>query len=160
MIPELQSPAQEPKHMKRHSYPAVRMRGFSLIEILVVVAIMAILAAVVVPKLMDNPDKARIARAQADIRNLGTALNLYKLDNFVYPSTEQGLDALVSKPGGEPAAPNWKAGGYVERLPKDPWGRDYLFLRPGQNGEYDLYTLGADGQPGGDGPNADIGNWN
>jgi general secretion pathway protein G len=88
-----------------------------------------------------------------------TALNLYRLDNFVYPSTEQGLQALVQKPAGSPEARNWKAGGYLDRLPKDPWGREYAYLSPGQRGEIDVYSLGLDGQPGGEGENADVGNW-
>lgn len=137
-----------------------RNRGFTLIEIMVVVVILGILAAIVVPKIMDQPDKARVAKAKQDIQVLTTALNLYKLDNFAYPSTQQGLQALVSKPSGDPAAPNWKPGGYIQRLPTDPWGHPYQYLQPGTHDEYDLFSLGADGKPGGDGLNADIGNWN
>lgn len=133
--------------------------GFTLIEILVVVVILGILATVVVPRFMDKPDEARVARARQDIQALVTALNLYRLDNFAYPSTDQGLQALSSKPGGTPAPANWRAGGYIERLPKDPWGGDYLYLSPGQRGEIDVYSLGSDGQPGGEGTAADIGNW-
>jgi general secretion pathway protein G len=133
--------------------------GFTLIEVLVVVVILGILAAVVVPKFFDKPGEARQARAKADINALVTALNLYRLDNFVYPSTDQGLQALVAKPSGTPEARNWKAGGYLERLQQDPWGRDYLYLNPGQHGEIDVYTYGLDGQQGGEGENADIGNW-
>lgn len=143
--------------------PAFRrnaQRGFTLIEIMVVVVILGILAAIVVPRIMDQPDKARVAKAKQDIQVLSTALNLYKLDNFTYPSTQQGLQALVSKPSGDPAAPNWKPGGYIQQLPMDPWGRPYQYLQPGTHGEYDLFSLGADGKPGGDGINADIGNWN
>ena len=136
-----------------------RMRGFTLIEVLVVVVILGILAAFVVPKFFDKPGEARQVKARADIQSLATALNMYRLDNFAYPSTNQGLDALVSQPGGLPEARNWKAGGYIERLPKDPWGRDYAYLSPGQRGDFDLYSLGADGQPGGEGENADIANW-
>lgn len=136
-----------------------RARGFTLIEVLVVVVILGILAAVVVPKFFDKPGEARQARAKADINALVTALNLYRLDNYVYPSTDQGLQALVAKPAGTPEARNWKAGGYLERLQQDPWGRDYLYLSPGQHGEIDVYTLGLDGQQGGEGENADIGNW-
>jgi len=143
-----------------HSLQRQRNRGFTLIEIMVVVVILGILAAIVVPRIMDQPDKARVAKAKQDIQVLTTALNLYKLDNFTYPSTQQGLQALVAKPSGDPAAPNWKPGGYIERLPKDPWGRPYQYLQPGTHGEYDLFSLGADGKPGGDGINADIGNWN
>ena len=134
-------------------------RGFTLLAVLVVVVILGILAAVVVPKFFDKPGEARQARAKADINALVTGLNLYRLDNFVYPSTDQGLQALVSKPSGQPEARNWKAGGYLERLQQDPWGRDYLYLSPGQHGEIDVYTLGLDGQAGGEGENADIGNW-
>lgn len=133
--------------------------GFTLIEILVVVVILGILATVIVPKFLDKPDEARVARAQQDVQALVTALNLYRLDNLAYPSTEQGLQALVSKPAGSPEAKNWRAGGYVDRLLKDPWSREYLYLSPGQRGEIDVYSLGADGQPGGEGPAADIGNW-
>lgn len=140
--------------------PALRsVRGFTLIEILVVVVILGILATVVVPRFLDKPDEARITRARADIQALTTALNLYRLDNFAYPSTEQGLQALVSQPSGSPAAPNWRQGGYIDRLPKDPWGGEYRFLSPGQRGDFDLYSLGSDGQPGGQGAAADIGNW-
>lgn len=134
-------------------------RGFTLLEIIVVVVIIGILAAMVVPKFFDKPGEARQAKAKADIQALSTALNLYRLDNFAYPSTDQGLQALVSKPSGMPEARNWKAGGYINQLSKDPWGRDYLYLSPGQRGDFDLYTLGADGQPGGEGEAADIGNW-
>jgi general secretion pathway protein G len=134
-------------------------RGFTLIEILVVVVILGILATVVVPRFLDKPDEARVTRARADIQALTTALNLYRLDNFNYPSTEQGLQALVAQPAGSPAAPNWRQGGYIDRLPKDPWGGEYRYLSPGQRGDFDLYSLGADAQPGGEGAAADIGNW-
>jgi general secretion pathway protein G len=134
-------------------------RGFTLIEVLVVVVILAILAAIVVPRVIGRTDDAMITKAKADVQGLATGLNLYKLDNHTYPSTDQGLDALVRKPGGAPDAPNWKTGGYVERLPKDPWGRDYQYVSPGQHGDYDVYSLGSDGQSGGDGIAGDIGNW-
>ncbi len=133
--------------------------GFTLIEVMVVVVILGILAAIVVPKVMDRPDTARITKAKQDIRALESALNLYKLDNYLYPSTDQGLQALVQKPGGSPEPRNWKQGGYVDRLPKDPWGNDYQYLSPGIHGEVDIFTLGADARPGGEGPSADIGNW-
>jgi general secretion pathway protein G len=136
-----------------------RSGGFTLIEVMVVVVILGILAAVVVPKIMDNPDKARITKAKQDIRAMESALNLYKLDNFSYPSTDQGLEALVSMPGGSPEPKNWKPGGYLDRLPQDPWGNEYQFLSPGVQGEIDIFSYGADGRPGGDGVNADIGNW-
>lgn len=134
-------------------------RGFSLIEILVVVVIIGIMAAVVVPRLMDEPDKARVTKAKQDIQAIVTALNMYRLDNYTYPSTEQGLEALVREPAGRPEAPNWKQGGYLDNLPKDPWGREYQYLHPGQHGEIDVWSLGKDGVSGGEGLNADIGNW-
>jgi general secretion pathway protein G len=126
---------------------------------MVVVVILSILAAVVVPRIMDNPDKARVAKVKQDIRALESALNLYRLDNFVYPSTEQGLEALIELPAIDPEPRNWKAGGYIDRLPKDPWGGDYQYLSPGENGEIDIYSLGTDGQPGGEDLASDIGNW-
>ena len=132
--------------------------GFTLIEIMVVVVILGILAAIIVPKLTGKPDEARVVKAQQDIRQLESALEMYKLDNFYYPSTQQGLEALVQKPGGDPPARNWK--GYISRLPKDPWGSAYQYLSPGVKGAIDIFTLGADGKPGGDGVDADIGNWN
>ncbi len=133
--------------------------GFTLIEILVVVVILGILAAIVVPKVMEHPGEARQVRAKQDIQSIVTALNVYKLDNFVYPSTEQGLDALVTKPSGAPEAPNWKKGGYLDKSPKDPWGKPYLYLHPGSHGDIDVFSYGADGKPGGDGEDADVGNW-
>ncbi len=144
--------------MTRH--PNAPNGGFSLIEILVVVVIIGILAAVVVPRVMDEPDRARITKAQQDVQALVTALNMYKLDNFNYPSSEQGLEALVREPSGQPEAPNWKPGGYIDRLPTDPWGRDYQYLNPGVHGEIDVWSFGANGMPGGEGINAEIGNWN
>ena len=132
--------------------------GFTLIEILVVVVILGILAAIVVPRVMERPGEARVTRAKQDIQGIVTALSLYKLDNFLYPSTEQGLDALVTKPAGQPEAPNWK-GPYLDRVAKDPWGRPYQYAHPGQHGDIDIYSFGADGKPGGDGEAADVGNW-
>src|SRR5258706_10703008 len=131
-------------------------RGFALIEIMVVIVILGILAALVVPKVMSRPDEARIVAAKQDIASLMQALKLYRLDNLAYPSTEQGLTALVLKPAAAPIPPNWKTGGYVERLPKDPWGNDYRYLNPGLRSEIDVFSYGADGQPGGDGNNTDI----
>jgi len=134
--------------------------GFTLIEVMVVVVILSVLAAIVVPRVMDRPDEARIVKAKQDIRALESALNLYRLDNYVYPSTEQGIDALVTQPTSPPEPRNWKAGGYLDRLPSDPWGNPYQYLSPGQQGDFDLYSMGADGQLDGQGINADISNWN
>jgi len=136
-----------------------RQQGFTLIEIMVVVVILGILAALIVPKVMGRPDEARIIAARQDIASLAQALKLYRLDNHVYPSTDQGLQALVEKPGTAPAPANWKQGGYLDRLPKDPWGNPYQYLNPGVHGEIDVFSLGADGAPGGDGNNADVGSW-
>ncbi|NNG12678.1 MAG: type II secretion system major pseudopilin GspG [Halobacteria archaeon] len=135
-------------------YKTHREQGFTLIEVMVVVVILGILAAILVPKVMDRPDQARITKARQDIRALEAALNLYKLDNYVYPSTDQGLEALIEKPG-SPEPPNWKEGGYVDRLPLDPWKQSYQFLSPGAHGSIDIYSLGPDQQPSDD----DIGNW-
>lgn len=134
-------------------------RGFTLIEIMVVVVIMGILAALVVPKLMGRTDDARIIAARQDIANIMQALKLYKLDNQRYPTTEQGLQALITKPTTGPEPKGWKAGGYLDKLPKDPWGGAYQYLNPGLHGEIDVFSLGADGQPGGAGADADIGSW-
>ena len=134
-------------------------RGFTLIEIMVVVVIMGILAALVVPKLMGRTDDARIIAAKQDIATVMQALKLYKLDNQRYPTTAQGLQALIAKPSVGPAADGWKAGGYIDKLPKDPWGNPYQYLSPGVKGEVDVFSLGADGQPGGTGNDADIGSW-
>lgn len=133
-------------------------RGFTLIEIMVVVIILGILAAIVAPNVIGRIDDAQITRVKGDIRGLENALKLYRLDNFSYPTTEQGLEALVRKPA-DPNVRNWKPGGYIDRLPTDPWGNPYLYLSPGNHGEFDLYTLGRDGRPGGEGLDADIGNW-
>lgn len=131
--------------------------GFTLIEVLVVVVILGILAAIIVPNIMSKPGEARIAKAKTDIRTIEQALNMYKLDNGSYPTTDQGLQALIKKPSG---ATNYRQGGYLPRLPKDPWGRPYHYLDPGVHGAIDIYTLGRDGQQGGTGEDADIGNWN
>lgn len=134
-------------------------RGLTLIELMVVVVILSLLAVVIVPRVIDRPDQARVARAQSDIAALSAALNLYRLDNGAYPSTEQGLEALVQRPTRPPVPSNWAEGGYIDRVPNDPWGRPYQFLSPGVRGAFDLMSFGADGRPGGSGVNAEIGNW-
>lgn len=134
-----------------------KQSGFSLIEIMVVVVILGILASIVVPKIINRPDEARVVKAKQDVLAIQNALDLYKLDNGIYPSTDQGLIALVEKPSSNPTPHDWKQ--YLKSLPKDPWGRDYLYLNPGEHSEIDVFTFGADGQPGGTGTNAEIGNW-
>ena len=136
-----------------------RARGFTLIEIMVVVVIMGILASLVVPKLIARTGESKVAAAKVDIATVMQALKLYRLDNQRYPTTEQGLQALIEKPTTGPAANGWKAGGSLEKMPKDPWGNPYQYLSPGVKGEVDLISLGADGQPGGSGDDADIGSW-
>jgi general secretion pathway protein G len=136
-----------------------RQGGFTLVEIMVVVVIIGILGMLVVPKLLGRTGEARVTAARTDIATLMQALKLYKLDNQRYPTTEQGLQALVQKPTTGPAANGWKEGGYVEKLPKDPWGNNYQYLSPGLHGEVDVFSLGADGQPGGAGEDADVGSW-
>ena len=136
-----------------------RARGFTLIEIMVVVVIMGVLAALVVPKLLSRTGESKVAAAKVDIATVMQALKLYKLDNQRYPTTEQGLQALLTKPTTGPAANGWKSGGYLEKMPKDPWGNAYQFLSPGVKGEVDVFSLGADGQPGGTGDDADVGSW-
>lgn len=131
--------------------------GFTLIEVMIVIVILGVLAALIVPKVMSRPDEARAVAAQHDIASIMQALKLYRLDNRVYPTTEQGLDALVKKPEVDPLPPNWKS--YVERLPQDPWSNRYQYLNPGLHGDVDVFSLGADGKPGGQGFDADIGSW-
>jgi len=135
-------------------------KGFTLVEIMVVVLILAVLAAIVVPKLMMNPDKAKVTAAKVQIRNLEEALHMYKLDNGIYPSTEQGLDALVTKPTIGDIPKSYRDGGYLSKVPKDPWGHNYVYTSPGAHGDFDLVSYGADGEQGGEGVNADIQNWN
>jgi general secretion pathway protein G len=134
------------------------VRGFTLIEVLVVITILTILAALIVPRIMDRPDQARVVAARNDVRAIEAALNLYRLDNGIYPSTEQGLQALVVKPESGNVPRNWTKP-YLERLPKDPWQNDYQYLSPGLHGEIDVWSQGSDGQPGGEGYAADIGTW-
>jgi general secretion pathway protein G len=135
--------------------------GFTLIEIMVVVVILALLAALVGPKIMGRTDDAKIQTTKTQIRSLESALKLYKLDNGVYPTTEQGLNSLVTKPAVGVIPKNYKEGGYVEskNVPKDGWGNDFLYVSPGEHGDYDLYSYGADGVKGGEGKNADINSW-
>jgi general secretion pathway protein G len=137
----------------------VKETGFTLIEVLVVIVILGILAALVVPRVLERPDEARVIAAKSDIAAILAALKLYRLDNQRYPTSEQGLEALISRPTQPPVPPNWKPNGYLERMPKDPWGRPYQYLNPGLRGEIDVYSLGADGQPGGSGIDADVGSW-
>ena len=140
--------------------PAVRRpRGFTLIEILVVITILGILAALIVPRIMDRPDQARATAARADVNAIMSALKLYKLDNGTYPTSDQGLQALVKKPDRGDIPRNWKPGGYLEKLPKDPWDSDYQYLNPGIRGEVDVFSFGADRKPGGENYDADIGSW-
>ena len=137
-------------------------KGFTLIEIMVVIVILSMLAILVGPKIIGRTDDAKIADAKVQIKNLETALKLYKLDNGVYPGTEQGLQALVEKPTSGVIPNNYRDGGYLEHqdVPKDPWGNEYLYLSPGEHGDYDLYSLGADGARGGESKDADIESWN
>jgi general secretion pathway protein G len=138
---------------------AKRNAGFSLVEILVVLVIMGLLISVVAPTVLNRADDARVQKAQADFKAIETSLKIYRLDNYVYPTTEQGLQALVEPSTLDPEPRNFKAGGYLEELPIDPWGRPYLYLSPGEHHEVDIYSLGADGLSGGEGQRADIGNW-
>src|SRR3990167_2326130 len=136
----------------------MNQKGFSLIEIMVVIVILGILASIVVPKIISRPDEARAVKAKQDILAIQSALDLYKLDNGSYPTTDQGIIALVEKPTTNPAPRNWQQ--YLKSLPKDPWDRDYIYLNPGEHGEIDIFTLGANGEAGGSGIDAEIGNWN
>ena len=136
---------------------AKKQRGFTLIELMVVLAIIGILAALVVPSVLGRADDARVTAARTDVGNLAQALKLYKLDNQRFPTAEQGLQALVVRPSAEPVPTNWKS--YLDKLPADPWGRPYQYLNPGLKGEIDVMSWGADGQSGGEGVNADIGSW-
>lgn len=139
--------------------PTIRDAGFSLLELMVVVVILSILALVVVPRVIDRPDQARVARAQADIAAISSAVQLYRLDNFRYPNTEQGLAALVTRPVADPAPTNWAENGYMDRIPIDPWGQPYQYLSPGVHGDFDIFSYGANGVSGGAGADQDIGSW-
>lgn len=133
--------------------------GFSLVEILVVLVIMGLLISVVAPTVLNRADEARVGKVLADFKNIETALKIYRLDNYVYPTTEQGLEALVEASTLDPEPRNFKEGGYLEEIPLDPWGRPYLYMSPGEHGEVDIYSLGADGLAGGEDQSLDIGNW-
>jgi general secretion pathway protein G len=137
----------------------MRSKGFTLIELMVVLVILGVLAAMIAPKIMDRPDEARIIAARQDIATVIQALKMYRLDNIRYPTTEQGLQALITKPAIAPIPDNWKSGGYLEKLPNDPWGHPYVYLNPGRHGDIDVISLGADGESGGEGKDADIGSW-
>jgi general secretion pathway protein G len=147
---------QEIKQMRK-----VSQAGFSLIELLVVLVILGLLVSVVAPNVLDQADKARVQKVEADFKSIETALKIYRLDNFLYPSSEQGIEALVEKTAVDPIPPNFKKNGYLDELPLDPWGRAYLYLSPAEfgEGEFDLYSLGADGITGGEDQSKDIGNW-
>jgi general secretion pathway protein G len=136
-----------------------RNKGFTLIELMVVILIIGVLAALVVPKVMSRPDEAKITAAKVDIATISQQLNMYKLDNGRYPTTEQGLMALVKKPTVAPVPTNWKSEGYLDRVPKDPWGSPYQYLQPGVHGAIDVFSFGADRAAGGEGNDADIGSW-
>jgi general secretion pathway protein G len=137
-----------------------RQTGFTLIEIMVVVVIIGLLVGLIGPKVLGRAGDARMTAAKSDISNLGRALDIYKLDNYSYPNTDQGLQALVTEPSGEPEARNWNPDGYLPKVPNDPWGTEYIYMSPGVNGgKYDLYTLGADGREGGEGEAADVNSW-
>ena len=147
----------------KHSRAAMRRgrhAGFTLIEIMVVVIIIGLLAAVIVPQFLGRVDDARVTKAKQDVQAMQTALTMFKLDNYVYPTTDMGLKALAQKPDAT-TVKNWRPGGYLQHVNKDPWGNEYQYHLPGTHGgEYDLFSLGADGKPGGEGYDADVGNWN
>jgi general secretion pathway protein G len=145
------------QRIRRHNGQRAIQRGFTLIEVMVVIVILGVLAALVVPRVMNRPDEARVVAARQDIASVLQALKLYRLDNSRYPSTEQGLAALVTRPSIDPQPGNWKS--YLDKVPTDPWGKPYQYLSPGVRGEIDVFSLGADSQPGGNGVDADIGSW-
>jgi general secretion pathway protein G len=153
----IESMQENDRNLIKKSACRLRQRGFTLIELMVVLVIIGVLAALIVPNVLDRADDARVTAARTDIASIGQALKLYKLDNQRYPSAEQGLQALVSRPSAGPLPPNWRA--TLDKLPNDPWGRPYQYMNPGLKGEVDVLSLGADGQPGGEGKNADIGSW-
>jgi len=136
-----------------------KQRGFTLIEIMVVMVILGLLVAIVAPNIMGRSDQAKVTIAETQLKNIQSALDLYRLDNSHYPSTQQGLEALVSEPSGSPEPKNWNPDGYLKSVPEDPWGNQFQYVSPGTEGPYDLYSYGADGQEGGDGDAADISVW-
>jgi general secretion pathway protein G len=136
-----------------------RQKGFTLLEIMVVVVILGILAAAAAPKFLESADKAKVNRAKSDMQAIGGQLKMYKLDNHRYPTQEQGLEALVTKPSSAPEPKKYPENGYMERVPSDPWGGEYIYIYPGENGDFDIISLGGDGQEGGEGYDADLGNW-
>ena len=136
-----------------------RAAGFTLLEIMVVIVILGLLVSIVAPNVLQNQDRAMVEKSRADIAMLEQALDMYKLDNHSYPTTDQGLDALVNKPTSSPEPRNYRSDGYIKRLPQDPWGNQYQYLQPGEHGPFDLYSTGADGDEGGEGLASDIGNW-
>ena len=143
----------------KNRIPTTSQRGFTLIEIMVVMVILGLLVAIVAPNIMGRSDQAKVTIAETQLKNIQSALDLYRLDNSHYPSTQQGLDALISKPSGSPEPKNWNPDGYLKSIPEDPWGNEYQYVSPGTEGPYDLYSLGSDGQEGGDGDAADISVW-
>jgi len=147
------------KKIKRSVLSSDNQSGFTLIEVMVVIAIIGIMATLIVPRIMSKPDEARVIAAKQDMSTIVQALKLYRLDTGKYPSTEEGLQALVIKPSSDPTASNSKPGGYLDRLPKDPWGYPYQYSNPGKHSEIDVFTFGADNKPGGTGFDADLGNW-
>ena len=157
MLPPVPTLANVPVSLARRPAITSGQRGFTLIELMVILVIIGVLAALIVPNVIDRADESRVTAARADVANLMQALKLYRLDNQRYPTQEQGLQALVQRPTSGPPAPNWRP--YLEKLPTDPWGRPYQYLNPGVHGAVDVFSFGADGQPGGEGNDADIGSW-
>ena len=157
MLPPFPTLTNVPVPLARRPAITSGQRGFTLIELMVILVIIGVLAALIVPNVIDRADESRVTAARADVANLMQALKLYRLDNQRYPTQEQGLQALVQRPTSGPPAPNWRP--YLEKLPTDPWGRPYQYLNPGVHGAVDVFSFGADGQPGGEGNDADIGSW-